>query len=51
VHHPFGRLVVTTAHALRWLEHYRRFWEESLDRLAAFLRQLDEAGRTDGTKR
>ena len=23
-----------------WIEHYRRFWEESLDRLDAYLREL-----------
>ena len=23
-----------------WLEHYRRFWEESFDRLDAYLREL-----------
>ena len=23
-----------------WVEHYRRFWEESLDRLDAYLREL-----------
>ena len=23
-----------------WLEHYRRFWEESFDRLDSYLRQL-----------
>lgn len=45
------RPVVTSFHALSWLEHYRRFWEQSLERLAAYLRQLEEAGRTDGTKR
>jgi DNA-binding transcriptional ArsR family regulator len=24
----------------RWVEHYRRFWEESFDRLDAYLRKL-----------
>jgi DNA-binding transcriptional ArsR family regulator len=24
----------------RWIEHYRRFWEESLDRLDDYLREL-----------
>jgi DNA-binding transcriptional ArsR family regulator len=24
----------------RWLEHYRRFWDESFDRLDGYLRQL-----------
>jgi DNA-binding transcriptional ArsR family regulator len=26
--------------ATDWLEHYRRFWEQSLDRLDAYLRKL-----------
>ena len=26
--------------AANWIEHYRRFWEESFDRLDAYLRQL-----------
>ncbi len=26
--------------AAQWIEHYRRFWEESFDRLDAYLRQL-----------
>src|ERR1700756_2259385 len=25
-----------------WLEHYRRFWEESLDRLDVYLRELQK---------
>jgi DNA-binding transcriptional ArsR family regulator len=34
--------------AVEWLEHYRLFWEESLDRLDDYLRQLQkpEAGAT-----
>jgi DNA-binding transcriptional ArsR family regulator len=26
-----------------WLEHYRRFWEESFDRLDDYLRQIQQA--------
>jgi DNA-binding transcriptional ArsR family regulator len=26
--------------AAEWIEHYRRFWDESLDRLDGYLRQL-----------
>jgi hypothetical protein len=26
--------------AVDWLQHYRRHWEESLDRLDAYLNQL-----------
>lgn len=32
-----------------WIDHYRRFWEESLDRLDAYLTQL-QAGDPDGRK-
>jgi DNA-binding transcriptional ArsR family regulator len=32
-----------------WIEHYRRFWEESLDRLDAYLTEL-QAGDSDGRK-
>lgn len=28
--------------AMDWLEHYQRFWSESLDRLAELLEQKDE---------
>jgi DNA-binding transcriptional ArsR family regulator len=31
-----------------WLEHYRRFWEHSLDRLEDYLRDLQNKERTDG---
>jgi len=33
-----------------WIEEYRRFWEESFDRLDAFLKQLqaEEAKKTKG---
>src|SRR5271170_4008096 len=27
-----------------WLEHYRRFWEESFDRLDEYLRELQKRG-------
>jgi DNA-binding transcriptional ArsR family regulator len=27
-----------------WLEHYRRFWDESFDRLDGYLRELQTAG-------
>ena len=30
-----------------WLEEYRRFWEESLDRLEEYLRELQEKEKTD----
>jgi DNA-binding transcriptional ArsR family regulator len=26
-----------------WLDHYRRFWDESLDRLADYLRELQKS--------
>jgi DNA-binding transcriptional ArsR family regulator len=31
-----------------WLEHYRRFWEESFDRLGDFLAELQAKERKDG---
>jgi DNA-binding transcriptional ArsR family regulator len=34
--------------AADWLEHYRRFWEQSLDRLEDYLRELQAPGDTDG---
>jgi DNA-binding transcriptional ArsR family regulator len=35
--------------AADWLEHYRRFWEESLDRLDDYLRELqNKKEKTDG---
>ena len=36
--------------AAGWLEHYRRFWEESLDRLEDYLGELQEKEKTDGHK-
>ena len=33
-----------------WLEHYRRFWDESFDRLEAYLRDVQK-GTGDGRKR
>ena len=34
-----------------WLEHYRRFFEESLDRLDAYLKELQAGGaKTKGKK-
>src|SRR5213594_4997481 len=34
-----------------WLEHYRRFWDESLDRLDGYLKDLRAKGRRHGRKR
>ena len=31
--------------AAQWLEHYRRFWEESFDRLAEYLREVQSEER------
>lgn len=33
-----------------WVEHYRRFWEESLDRLDAYLQQLQKEEKNDDGK-
>lgn len=32
--------------AVDWLEHYRRFWEESFDRLDDYLRELQNQNKT-----
>jgi DNA-binding transcriptional ArsR family regulator len=34
--------------AADWLEHYRRFWEESFDRLENYLKDLQGKGRKRG---
>jgi DNA-binding transcriptional ArsR family regulator len=33
-----------------WVEHYRRFWEQSFDRLEDYLRELQGKGRKHGRK-
>ena len=33
-----------------WLEHYRRFWEQSFDRLESYLDELQMKGKPDGRK-
>jgi DNA-binding transcriptional ArsR family regulator len=37
--------------AADWLEHYRRFWEESFDRLDDYLRELQKEEKTHGRRR
>lgn len=34
-----------------WLEHYRRFWDESLDRLDDYLQELQRKEKKHGRKR
>jgi DNA-binding transcriptional ArsR family regulator len=34
--------------AADWLEHYRRFWEQSFDRLEDYLHELKKKGKTHG---
>jgi DNA-binding transcriptional ArsR family regulator len=34
--------------AAEWLEHYRRFWEQSFDRLDEYLRELQKKETSDG---
>jgi DNA-binding transcriptional ArsR family regulator len=36
--------------AAAWLEHYRRFWEQSFDRLEDYLRDLQMKGKKHGRK-
>jgi len=35
--------------AAQWLEHYRRFWDDSLDHLGDYLGELQRAERKDGS--
>ena len=37
--------------AADWLEHYRRFWEQSFDRLDDYLHALQRKGRKHGRKK
>jgi DNA-binding transcriptional ArsR family regulator len=37
--------------ATRWLENYRRFWDESFDRLDDYLRELQAKGKKHGRKK
>jgi hypothetical protein len=34
----------------KWVEHYRRFWEQSLDRLDDYLRELKNKETKHGRK-
>ena len=34
-----------------WVEHYRRFWEQSFDRLDTYLRELKEEEKPHGRKK
>jgi DNA-binding transcriptional ArsR family regulator len=36
--------------AAQWLEHYRRFWEHSFDRLDDYLKELQLKGKKHGRK-
>jgi DNA-binding transcriptional ArsR family regulator len=36
--------------AAQWVEEYRRFWEGSLDRLAKYLEEADQAGIEKGKR-
>jgi len=37
--------------AAHWIEHYRRFWEESLDRLDAYLQKIQARGKRRGRRK
>lgn len=37
--------------AADWLDHYRRFWEQRLDRLDAYLRKLQAKEKKHGRKK
>jgi len=36
--------------AAQWLEHYRRFWDESFDRLDEYLDELQSGEKKDGDR-
>ncbi len=36
--------------AADWLDHYRRFWDESFDRLEDYLRELQKKDENNGQK-
>ena len=37
--------------ASAWIEHYRQFWEESFDRLDAYLRHIQMKEKKDGRRK
>jgi DNA-binding transcriptional ArsR family regulator len=37
--------------AFNWLEHYRRFWEQSLDRLDTYLHELQVKEKKNGRRK
>jgi len=37
--------------AAEWLDHYRRFWEQSFDRLDEYLRELKKKEKADGRRK
>jgi DNA-binding transcriptional ArsR family regulator len=37
--------------AVDWLEHYRRFWEQSFDRLEVYLNELKSKEKSHGQKK
>jgi DNA-binding transcriptional ArsR family regulator len=37
--------------AVNWLEHYRRFWEQSLDRLDAYLHEMQVREKKNGRRK
>jgi DNA-binding transcriptional ArsR family regulator len=34
-----------------WVDHYRRFWEDSFDRLDNYLREIQKKGKPQGRKK
>jgi DNA-binding transcriptional ArsR family regulator len=37
--------------ASKWIEHYRRFWEQSFDRLEDYLREVQKQEKKNGRKK
>ena len=48
---PCTLTAVPLKEAADWVAHYRRFWEESFDRLDAYLRALQNQEKRHGRKR
>jgi DNA-binding transcriptional ArsR family regulator len=48
--HSLKLEVAPMRQAQQWIEEYRRFWEESFDRLDDYLKQLQEKEKTNGNK-
>ena len=48
---PCRLAAVPLKDAAEWLEEYRRFWQESFDRLDDYLRELQKKEKRDGRRK